>query len=91
MEKGLLEASVAEVCPEELEEPDLEGDPDALCACDGAQDKDSAAASNSVVRTEDRFIAEALFLLLAILRVPQERGQQSKIQPGGSLSIGQRR
>jgi hypothetical protein len=49
MEKGLLEASVAEVCPEELEEPDLEGDPDALCACDGAQDKDSAPMSNIVV------------------------------------------
>jgi hypothetical protein len=50
MEKGLLEAvSVPEVCPEELEEPDLDGDPEALCADDRTQHKDSAAASNIVV------------------------------------------
>jgi hypothetical protein len=62
----------------------LEDDPDfeALCADDKAQHKDSAPVTNIVVRTDDRFIPVALFLLLAILKTPQERGQQSKIQPG---------
>ncbi len=85
MEKGLLAAvSSPEPCPDEPEEPDLEDDPDfeALWADDRTQPTQSAARSNIELRREDRFIAVALFSLLAILTAPRERGQQSKIQLG---------
>jgi hypothetical protein len=83
MEKGLL-ASSPEPCPEEFEEPDLEDDPDfeALCADDKVPDRENAATNDVVMRRDDRFIPVALFLLLAILTAPRERGQQSKIQLG---------
>jgi hypothetical protein len=83
MEKGLL-ASSPEPCPEEFEEPDLEDDPDfeALCADDKVPDRENAATNNVVMMRDDRFIPVALFLLLAILTAPRERGQQSKIQLG---------
>jgi hypothetical protein len=83
MEKGLLLASAPEVCPEELEEPDLEDDPEALCADDSPQQRQSAARREIVVRTETRFMALALFLLLAIRTAPRERGQQIENPAGG--------
>jgi len=45
---------------------------------DSAQQRQSAARREIVVRTETRFMALALFLLLAIRTAPRERASKSK-------------